>query len=185
MEKCQKCNVELNPIKTNYGKLIICNNCFGHYYSENTLELLFNGSTWQSEKDASKVSKSKLECPKCKDRMRLHRFSKNYNSVEIDICSNCKILWLDYNEIEDLKLNSIETRNLITNSKNRISKAEINYILNITKLDAKLKEAKTINKINEEAIKFSKIHHYDSVMNASVFNAFDIVTFFKTIFKKE
>ncbi|TGK83005.1 hypothetical protein EHQ19_08265 [Leptospira montravelensis] len=185
MKKCQKCNVELNPIKTNYGKLIICNNCFGHYYSENTLELLFNDSTWRKEKDISKISNSKLECPRCKNKMRLHRFSKKYNYVEIDICSSCKILWLDFNEIEELKLNTIENRNFLTNGKNKISKSEIDYILNITKLDAKLKEAKTLNKINDEAIKLSKTRLYNSDLNASVFNAFDVISYFKTIFKKE
>nr|WP_167481722.1 zf-TFIIB domain-containing protein [Leptospira congkakensis] len=125
---------------------MICDKCFGHYYFENTLELLFNDSIWKEEKENSNVFRSPLLCPKCKKQMKLHKFSEKYNAVEIDICSDCKILWLDFNEIEDLKLNKKVNKNTLNKTKNTISNTEINYILSITKLDEKLKEAKNIKK---------------------------------------
>ncbi|WP_210413154.1 zf-TFIIB domain-containing protein [Leptospira vanthielii] len=184
MKNCPKCKLNLAPLKTNFGKIIICNKCFGHYYSEKTLELLFTNSSWELTKNKSKIKESKISCPECENRMSLLKLSSEYNFVEIDLCSDCKILWLDKDEIEQLNLNHISAKNYPTIYKKNQKKieSEINYLLRLTKLDANLSELKCKKELNNFATQYSPISFSN---NRSVFNAFDLITFFKTFFRKK
>ena len=177
MKNCQKCNIELIPVKTNYGLLLLCENCFGHYYSEKNIELILNENTWRKIKNNSKISKSKIKCPKCKANMKLHKFSKEYNFVNIDICSICKILWLDLNEIEELKLNQKDYK--LSLNKPSITESEINYILNDIKLNEKIKEAKEENrKVTDAFNTHEQEEHFDYSLNrvATPFNIITLIT---------
>ncbi|EOQ94768.1 transcription factor zinc-finger [Leptospira wolbachii serovar Codice str. CDC] len=182
MKKCQKCKTTLSSIKTNYGKMIICPVCFGHYYSEKTLEILFKSLNWKEIKENSKIKKSKIVCPKCNKKMNLYTLPSEFNNVQIDLCNSCKILWLDKDEIEELKLSKFSNPNLdtINKSQKKITERDINYILQVIKLDSKLTETKSKKNINNFATDYSP-----NTSNRSIFNAFDILTFIKTIFTKE
>ncbi|TGL19754.1 hypothetical protein EHQ47_16795 [Leptospira bourretii] len=133
MIKCQNCNITLENLKTTYGKILICPKCFGHYYSENSIKNLLKIDFWMKVKNKSKIRKSRLICGNCNSKMKLHILPKIFNSIEIDICNNCELIWLDKNEIESLNINNSE----FNIEKKAKTNAEIEFLLTINRIQHK------------------------------------------------
>ena len=167
---CPNCQKKVSFIKTNFGPLLMCDSCYGHYYSERKLEGLLGSKQWQSILNTSKIIKREknIICLNCNKDMMTIKLSQEYDSIEIDICKACNLLWFDKDEIESFQVN---------NTISAVINENINVLLSTAKLDYLYKQSQIQSKANANAFNFS-------VSIGQAFANLDIFGLLK-IFKKE
>jgi len=112
--KCPKCNSSLKEIKISQVILDKCDKCKGLWFDDKELfEVLNQHNLNEDEIKSNESSKpncpSVNNCPKCvKPLKKIHSFS--IAGLEIDICSTCNGIWLDYGEFEEIKQNQIDSQ---------------------------------------------------------------------------
>ena len=79
----------------------VCPKCNGEWLDPGELRKLLKEKevTDYLTKNIGSKSESPLICPKCRGLMDLERAE----DVEVDVCLNCRGVWLDEGELEDLK----------------------------------------------------------------------------------
>ncbi len=112
--KCTYCSGTFDKVDFEDVIVMKCEGCGSFYVKES----MFKELTSEPEKYAnviddpnyegySKQNKEKKKCPECLKEMEQHHFSWD-SDIIIDICQNCKSVWLDHGEIAKLA-NYIET----------------------------------------------------------------------------
>ena len=79
----------------------ICPKCYGIWLDKKELVKLIHNPSMHDKLTRYAVveSKSKLVCPRCGGLMNL----ENADKVQVDVCIECKGIWLDAGEMEGLK----------------------------------------------------------------------------------
>ncbi|GBF52108.1 transcription factor zinc-finger [Leptospira ryugenii] len=152
---CSTCKTKLHNLKTEFGYFWICQDCYGHFFSEKNILKYIPKIEWDKIKSKSKKIKKQrvINCPSCKNQMQILILPESKNNLEIDLCQTCQIIWFDKDEIEDLELKQIVSENLnklgknaydLSEKKNVVisEEAKIQYLLANIKLDNYLKQLK-------------------------------------------
>ncbi|HMV44377.1 MAG TPA: zf-TFIIB domain-containing protein [Leptospiraceae bacterium] len=152
--KCPTCEVKLEKVKTEYGMVAMCQSCFGHFILEKEILRSIQKEKWNQLLNVNKNPNQfkRLTCPSCKNKLDIHILSKEQNSIRIDRCSNCQVIWLEKDKIEDLNLKKPQSKSsLEANTEELDSKAKM-LLTNIKLEEAhkKVKKRKEINQSEEE-----------------------------------
>ena len=104
--KCPRCNNTLEKVKTEYGVVAMCQSCFGHFLLEKNILQYIPVDKWNKALNhvMNQQDKKRIHCPSCKSLMDNHALPEEYNSIQIDRCVNCKVIWFDKDKIEELNL---------------------------------------------------------------------------------
>lgn len=134
---CPKCNQIIEKVRTEYGIVAMCQTCFGHFLLEKRILESIPKEKWNKVLDFRKnpSEKIRMSCPSCKSLMDTHDLPEEYNSIQIDRCSKCKVIWFEKDKIEDLHL-----RQNISNTQPKNEDAVARALLLNIKLDQKKKE---------------------------------------------
>jgi Zn-finger nucleic acid-binding protein len=107
---CPRCWVETTRIEVEVLgpniEIDECPKCHGIWLDPGELKRLLKDRklTKYLTKDIGTQSKSQLVCPRCGSLMDI----ESAEDVDIDVCLNCKGVWLDAGELDDLKAKSEE-----------------------------------------------------------------------------
>jgi len=113
---CPRCHTPLMKIKTEIEKIPMCMSCFGHVNSERFVARLVTEATWKELLDIStEMPGERLKCPKCQTKMKQRRFHFPDAFVDLDLCSNCNLLWFDKDEIEQFPIRARKTLGAASN----------------------------------------------------------------------
>ncbi len=133
--KCLSCeNPEMQFCQIGSVKIDSCEKCGGFWFDNDELRKVkdikisdanwFDIDLWEDESKFSSVVSEKM-CPKCEKA--LYGIKYNNSDIEIDICKNCKGIWLDSGEfrkiltyIKDTSYSEVlhnYTKNLVQESK--------------------------------------------------------------------
>jgi len=109
--KCPKCSHPLEIIKMSKVTLDRCTDCKGIWFDNLELSSLLKDfiSLPKDEEPASKKLTNEpgaLKCPKCLISLKTSKSLLN-SSLEIDTCSKCSGIWLDFREYQQLQVQSI------------------------------------------------------------------------------
>ncbi|MDF3820519.1 zf-TFIIB domain-containing protein [Leptospira sp. 96542] len=195
---CPNCAHPIQNLKTEFGYISICNECFGHYYGEQNLYKFFSESYWKQIKSKSTilVKPRSIPCPKCKSGMQTLKLPLIKNNVEIDICNPCHLIWFDKDEIEDLDLRKYLQSKLKVKKTNQKSgetiqptgkvgkdrEAEIQYLLAISKLEERLGELKIISKNLDQR---NRGGYHSRYLSTSLFPFYDFSNIIGSIFSED
>ncbi len=152
---CSTCKTKLHNLRTEFGYYWICQDCYGHFFSEKNIIKHIPKIEWDKIKSKSKKIKKErvINCPSCNNQIQILILPESKNNLEIDLCPKCQIIWFDKDEIEDLELKQTVSANLekldknaydLSEKKNVIisEEAKIQYLLANIKLDNYLKQLK-------------------------------------------
>lgn len=136
--KCPKCNDQtLEKVKTEYGIVAMCQSCFGHYLLEKNILQYIPLNNWNvalhHEKNA--LDKKRIHCSSCKFLMDTHTLPEEYNSVQVDRCPQCKVIWFDKDKIEELNLQKKSDKDSLS----KLNEKDSDKLAKSPLLDAKLK----------------------------------------------
>lgn len=106
---CPRCAVPLNPLSAGDIEVDECPQCKGVWFDQDELrqakDLADPGLNWYDFEiwkyaDRFKLVPNPLQCPRCNTEM----FAMNYDAteVEIDVCNQCRGVWLDGGEFEKI-----------------------------------------------------------------------------------
>ncbi|HRG74437.1 MAG TPA: zf-TFIIB domain-containing protein [Leptospiraceae bacterium] len=140
--KCPRCNQTLEKVKTEYGMVAMCQSCFGHFLLEKNILQYIPMDKWNMTLNHAKnqTGKEGIHCSSCKSLMDTHNLPEEFNSIQIDRCVNCKVIWFDKDKIEDLKLGKVSELEQISKLNNENLDHLGKGLLYETKLKQKEKE---------------------------------------------
>ena len=97
---CPKCRDKLSehPLKESGIKVDACPSCHGLWFDRWELEGHLGGPDIRPSGDATATSRN---CPKC--RYAMTSFKHGGSDVVIDMCEDCKGIWLDAGELKHLE----------------------------------------------------------------------------------
>jgi len=106
---CPSCEAELQTRSTNDIEIDECQSCQGIWFDADELRRTKDKSDpdlkwmdfeiWKHE-DRFHVGEKARECPKCS--VALAAVTYDDTGVEVDFCSNCRGVWLDAGELENI-----------------------------------------------------------------------------------
>ena len=106
---CPKCNNKLTQTKINGAQVNYCDNCGGIWFDKDELKLVrderdknlswLDFDLW-NDKDKLSVSGKSINCPR--DGKPLFKIKCGNTGVMIDICLECRGVWLDKNELDKI-----------------------------------------------------------------------------------
>lgn len=107
--KCPKCNKNLEGIKINSVKVDRCKNCGGLWFDKDKLKIVrdhrdenlswLDFDLWKDRNKLTTSGKS-IDCPR--DGKPLFKIKYNGTGVMVDVCLNCRGIWLDKNELDKI-----------------------------------------------------------------------------------
>lgn len=136
--KCPRCNDQtLEKVKTEYGIVAMCQYCFGHYLLEKNILQRIALNHWNAALNHEKngLDKKRIHCSSCKSLMDTHTLPEEYNSVQIDRCPQCKVIWFDKDKIEELNLQKKSDKDSLS----KLNEKDSDKLAKSLLLDAKLK----------------------------------------------
>jgi membrane associated rhomboid family serine protease len=97
----------MTPLFNREVELDHCHRCKGNFFDPGEVSATFGVFTdpgeWVESHVATPLGSSKLRCPAGHEHLLAYRVSFEKKAVEVDVCPNCKGLWLDASEGEQLK----------------------------------------------------------------------------------
>ncbi len=154
--KCPKCGKNLEGIKINSVKVDRCENCGGLWFDRDELRIVrdhrdenlswLEFDLWK-DKDKFKTSGKSIDCPR--DGKPLFKIKYGETNILVDICLDCRGIWLDKDELDKIistlkaKINSetipeylndlsVEVKELVVHPKQ--AKIELRHIVILMKL---------------------------------------------------
>jgi membrane associated rhomboid family serine protease/Zn-finger nucleic acid-binding protein len=104
---CPRCTYPLTSISKGEVELDHCNRCKGNFFDPGEIGATFGGFTdpekWVETHVATSLGRSKLGCPAGHEHLQAFRVSFEKKEVEVDVCPDCKGLWLDATEGKQLQ----------------------------------------------------------------------------------
>lgn len=102
MQNCSKCNGTVAPFAPTAGiSMYLCRSCKGTWFPKGMLEAYLNTS--QRIEITSQATNSGLRCSSCNQGTLMTTSVAESNSLKIDICNSCEGIFLDANEIREIK----------------------------------------------------------------------------------
>lgn len=102
MQTCSKCNGAVAPFEPVAGiSMYMCRACKGTWFPRGMLEAYLNTS--KTLQITSQSTDSGHSCKGCQQGALLTTTVDGSSALKIDICSNCHGVFLDANEIKDIK----------------------------------------------------------------------------------
>lgn len=133
--KCPKCNDDLKEIKISKVLIDRCDNCKGLWFDDKELSAILKDFKFhEGENNRENIFQNditaKNKCPKCNIPLKIVN-SLSISELEIDICSKCSGIWLDYGELNTIKenKNSINFSSIESNISCKDDKAIATYEL--------------------------------------------------------
>ena len=97
----------MTPLSKGAVELDHCHRCKGNFFDQGEVGATFGGFTepekWVASHVAIPLGKSKLRCPAGHENLQAYQVSFEEKEVEVDVCPECKGLWLDAGEGERLR----------------------------------------------------------------------------------
>lgn len=180
--KCPNCSGKLEKFNSQLGAYLICDTCFGHYFSEKNIKKMHKSGYWELliSKSTELKNKRQIPCLKCQQTMSLVEINHKEQSVQIDLCKKCRILWLDKNEIEELQPISCDLESALNKE---IILKEIDH-LNMEKISKAILAEITL----DEAMKSVRLRKKDLISREAVnqqnskYRTIDPMDFFDVFF---
>ncbi len=99
---CPRCQSKLQTVKSEYGPVLMCMDCFGHASPVNFLSRLVTDRVWHELlRKSTDAPVKNFSCPNCETITQTRRFHFQHCYVDLDLCEPCSLLWFDKNEIEE------------------------------------------------------------------------------------
>jgi Zn-finger nucleic acid-binding protein len=99
---CPICEVSLSPIRVQQGSIWRCPTCNGVMANIAVLRRYLGGSIvqnfWRKAIAGSAVAEKK--CPSCRRSLSSFKVSKDEQTIVLDICRRCQLLWFDKGELD-------------------------------------------------------------------------------------
>ena len=118
---CPKCNQQLTQIKINGAEVNRCDSCGGIWFDKDELKLIrderdknlswLDFDLWNNKDNLSASGKS-INCPR--DGKPLFKVKCGNTDVTVDVCLECRGIWLDKNELDKIILELKEKINAET-----------------------------------------------------------------------
>ena len=128
MYYCPSCNVQLNRNSSPLGIIWSCPKCMGNAF---TISILRKTVPAHIVKDfwlkiKSQKYPEKRICPACKFAMSEIPIKQGNNSVYVDACKKCNLIWFDANEVESLPKIEISKEKIkeVSKTKEEIAKLQ-------------------------------------------------------------
>ena len=109
--KCPKCRKSLREVKINNVRIDRCKNCGGLWFDRNELKIVrdhrdknlswMHFDLWRDEEELA-ISGKSVKCPR--DGKSLFKIKYGDSDVVVDVCLNCRGVWLDKNELNKIVL---------------------------------------------------------------------------------
>ena len=104
---CPRCTYPLAPLFNGEVELDHCHRCKGNFFDPGeagaTFGVFADPDKWAESHVATHLGRSKLRCPAGHEHLQAYRVSFEKKEVEVDVCPDCKGLWLDAKEGEQLR----------------------------------------------------------------------------------
>ncbi len=104
---CPRCTYRLSPLINRQVELDHCHRCKGNFFEPGevgaTFGLFTDPENWVESHVATHLGRSKLHCPSGHEHFQAYRVSFEKKEVEVDVCPDCKGIWLDATEGEQLR----------------------------------------------------------------------------------
>ena len=104
---CPRCTYPLSSRSEGDVELDHCNRCKGNFFDPGEVGATFGVFTdpekWVETHVATSLGRSKLRCPAGHEHLQAFRVSFEKKEVEVDVCLECKGLWLDATEGKQLQ----------------------------------------------------------------------------------
>ena len=104
---CPRCTYPLAPLFNGEVELDHCHRCKGNFFDPGeagaTFGVFADPDKWAESHVATHLGRSKLRCPAGHEHLQTYRVSFEKKKVEVDVCPDCKGLWLDATESEQLR----------------------------------------------------------------------------------
>ena len=107
--ECPKCKIELSKKSIQGIEVEECESCEGIWCNSIELKQVKDKTdsdlNWMDfdiwkHRDRFRTRQAKINCPECREPMHVLDYDKT--KVEIDFCEQCKGIWLDKNELENI-----------------------------------------------------------------------------------
>lgn len=118
---CPKCNQQLKQTKINSAEVNRCDDCGGIWFDKDELKLVrderdknlswLDFDLW-NDKNKLSVSGKSIDCPR--DEEPLFKIKCGNTDVLVDICLECRGIWLDKDELDKIILELKEKINAET-----------------------------------------------------------------------
>jgi len=104
---CPRCTFPLTPLFKGEVELDHCHRCKGNFFDPGeagaTFGVLADPDQWVESRVATHLGRSKFRCPAGHEHLQAYRLSFEKKEVEVDVCPDCKGLWLDATEGKQLR----------------------------------------------------------------------------------
>jgi Zn-finger nucleic acid-binding protein len=99
---CPICEVSLSPIHVQHGNIWQCPTCNGVMANIAVLRRYLGGSLVQSfwRKAIAGSAPAERKCPSCRQSLSAFEIQKDGQTIVLDICRRCHLLWFDKGELD-------------------------------------------------------------------------------------
>ncbi len=108
--KCPRCSTELTRVRYEGFPAFRCEQCYGYLVGRERLETIKHVQTRPVQQLKQEVlgesqgdSQDELRCPGCRGKMQ-KQFVQPPASIHVDLCTACRLVWLDGGELARLQL---------------------------------------------------------------------------------
>jgi len=107
---CSICEVSLKPISVPHAAIWQCASCQGVMANLAVLRQYLRSdvtrSFWRKAIAASATADKK--CPSCRQSLRAFTMQRNEQTINLDTCRHCQLVWFDKGELDALPKTKIE-----------------------------------------------------------------------------
>lgn len=143
---CPRTKTPLKPIKFGNVTVDISEYCGGVFFDANELKNFDDKAELHGDALVNHLKQGtlikhdaseRIKCPECKDVVMMRNFYNPATTIEVDECPQCSGVWLDTNELEEL-------RHLLPNeaSRQRATDKFIDEVMSSPEVTAQIEEKK-------------------------------------------
>jgi Zn-finger nucleic acid-binding protein len=124
---CPICEVSLSPLRIQHGNIWRCPSCNGVMANIAVLRRYLGGSLVQSfwRKAIAGSATVERKCPSCQQPLSCFKVNKNEQTITLDICRRCHLLWFDKGELDAFP--KAKTEELSPETKRELALLKIEY----------------------------------------------------------